>query len=288
MQMRQWGIDVEGKNQRQMAPGGGGVVGGKYVRTQLFTRSVPEDIRVQVYRTSHREIHEPPRTKKIRLEDEISPWGCSNAKRAMDVALVLVFSPILLAILAAIAFAVLLTSGTPILFRQQRVGRNAAPFVIYKFRTMRPARAQPPSARAIDSADRVTWIGRFLRQSKLDELPQVFNVLTGEMSLVGPRPKVPEQDRETLPCRPGLTGAATLVFAREEMMLRRIPTADLDEFFQNTILSAKREIDVDYMRRSTVWSDLRILANTILGRWESYSRESSWRHVRERRLKASG
>ena len=279
---------MEGENQRQVAPGGGGVVGGQYVRTQLLTRSIPRDIRVQVYGTSYREIHEPPRTKKIRLEDEISPWGCSNAKRAMDVGLVLVFSPILFAILAAIACAVLLTSGTPILFRQQRVGRNAAPFVIYKFRTMRPARVRPPSARAIDSADRVTWIGRFLRKSKLDELPQIFNVLAGEMSLVGPRPKVPEQDREPLQCRPGLTGAATLVFAREEMMLRGIPTAGLDEFFQNTILSAKRRMDADYMRRSTMWSDLRILAKTILGRWESYSRESSWRQDRERRLTASG
>lgn len=278
---------MEGKSKRQAVPGGDAMIGGQYLGAQLLAESVPEDIAMQVCRTSHCEIDEPPGTKKVPFEGEYSSWARSGAKRAMDVGLVLLFSPILFAILAAVALLVLVTSGTPIVFRQKRLGRNAVPFVIFKFRTMRPARVRPSSARAIDSADRVTWIGTFLRKSKLDELPQIFNVLAGEMSLVGPRPKVPEQEQEPLPWRPGLTGAATLVFAREEMILQEIPTADLDQFFQNTILSAKRTIDSDYMRRSTIWSDLRILVNTVLGRWESYSRESSWIRYPERRLKVS-
>lgn len=288
MQMRQTGRDMEGNSKRQMAPDGDAIVGGQYVRAQLLTGSVPNDINAQACRTSHREIDEPSGTKEVLYEDEFSPWTRSGLKRALDLGLVLVFSPILIAILAVIALAVLVTSGPPIMFRQQRLGRNAVPFVIFKFRTMRPARIRPTSARAIDSADRVTWIGTFLRKSKLDELPQVFNVLTGEMSLVGPRPKVPEQDHEPLPCRPGLTGAATLVFAREEMILQEVPAVDLDAFFQNTILSAKRGIDADYMRRSTIWSDLRILVNTVLGRWESYTRESSWLHYHGSHLRAPG
>lgn len=275
------------KSKRQVAPGGDAIVGGHYLGAQLLTESLPEDITMQVCRTSHCEIDEPPGTKQVLFEDEYSSWTRSRAKRVMDVGLVLLFSPILFVILAAVALVVLVTSGTPIVFRQQRLGRNAVPFVIFKFRTMRPARVRPSSARAIDSADRVTWIGTFLRKSKLDELPQIFNVLAGEMSLVGPRPKVPEQEHEPLPWRPGLTGAATLVFAREEMILQEIPTTDLDRFFQNTILSAKRRIDSDYMRRSTMWSDLRILVDTVLGRWELYGRESSWMHYHESHLKVS-
>lgn len=107
------------------------------------------------------------------------------------------------------------------------------------------------------------------------------------MSLVGPRPKVPEQERRPFPCRPGLTGAATLAFAREEMILQGIASDDLDEYFQKTILVAKRELDANYLQRATMWSDLRILVNTVLGRWESHDRVKSWLHDIESRLEVS-
>lgn len=204
-------------------------------------------------------------------EFELSRWSRSRGKRIFDVAAVLVCSPILLPLLAVIAAAVLLTSGVPVIFRQYRMGRDGVPFAIYKFRTMRPSNARGGSAIAIASASRITWLGALLRKTKLDELPQLFNVLTGEMSLVGPRPKVPEQQLMPLPCRPGLTGAATLAFAREESILMPVPRDALAVFFRDSVLPAKHELDVRYARQATLRSDLRILADTILGRWGSYS-----------------
>ncbi len=202
---------------------------------------------------------------------ELSRWTRSSAKRAMDVGIVLAVSPILLPVLVIIALAVLVTSGTPVFFRQERVGRHGVPFVIYKFRTMRPTPACRLSAIAIESASRITWLGALLRQSKLDELPQIFNVLAGEMSLVGPRPKVPEQQLEALTCRPGLTGAATLAFAREETILQEIAPDDLALYFSETILSTKWRLDAEYLRHASICSDLRILVDTALGRWDSYA-----------------
>lgn len=207
---------------------------------------------------------------------ELSRWTRSGAKRAMDVGIVLAFFPILLPVLAFIALTVLVTSGAPVFFRQERVGRNGVPFVIYKFRTMRPSPACQISAIAVESASRITWLGALLRQSKMDELPQIFNVLAGEMSLVGPRPKVPEQQLEALTCRPGLTGAATLAFAREETVLKEIAPVDLAEYFRETVLSTKQRLDAEYLRRATVWSDLRILADSVLARWDSYALEARW------------
>ncbi len=217
----------------------------------------------------------------------LSSWTRSSAKRAMDVAIVLAFSPILLPVLAGIALAVLVTSGAPVVFRQERAGRHGVPFVIYKFRTMRPAPARELSAIAIESADRITWLGALLRKSKLDELPQIFNVLAGEMSMVGPRPKVPEQQLKLLSCRPGLTGAATLAFAREETILQEIAPDDLAQYFSETILSAKQRLDAEDLRRATLGSDLRILVDTALGRWDSYASEARWLHDQEHHLDPS-
>lgn len=207
---------------------------------------------------------------------EMSSWTQSRAKRAVDVGMVLVLSPLWLPVLAVVALAVCLISGPPVLFRQQRAGLNGELFVIYKFRTMRLGSAAPTSAIATDSAERITWLGKLLRKSKMDELPQIINVFVGEMSLVGPRPKVPEQQPEPLPCRPGLTSPATLAFAREEVILQSVAPDELEDCYYNTILPAKARLDADYLRSATVWTDLRILVNTVIGRWESYRWEASW------------
>jgi lipopolysaccharide/colanic/teichoic acid biosynthesis glycosyltransferase len=257
-------------------------------RAMFLTSRVHAGISSELCLMSPSEIAESSGAKGVTPKYELSPWTRSGAKRAMDVGIVLASSPILIPVLAAIALAVLVTSGAPIFFLQERLGPNGVPFFIYKFRTMRPALVHPSSAIAIDSANRITWLGALLRRSKLDELPQIFQVLTGEMSLVGPRPKVPEQEPKPFPCRPGLTGAATLAFAREETILQGIDSADLAEYFQTTVLAAKREIDADYLGRATIWSDLRILVNTVLGRWESYDQVISRQHEEENDVEASG
>jgi len=200
---------------------------------------------------------------------ELSPWTVSRAKRAMDVCLVLALMPIVLPLLVLIAFTVLIGSGTPIIFRQRRVGRLGEQFDIYKFRTMRHSPRGSKSALSADSCDRVTALGSLLRRTKLDELPQVLNVLAGDMSLVGPRPKVHEQQLNPLLCRPGLTGPATLAFAREETLLMQIPQDLLADYYHKTILPTKQWLDAEYLERATLRSDLRILLDTVLCRWGS-------------------
>jgi lipopolysaccharide/colanic/teichoic acid biosynthesis glycosyltransferase len=201
----------------------------------------------------------------------LSAWTRSQRKRLFDVAMVLAFSPILLLLLFVIAAAVLVSSGMPVVFRQTRIGRGGREFTIYKFRTMRPSQGEKEIESALKSGERITLLGRVLRRLKLDELPQTFNVLLGDMSLVGPRPRIPEQQFIPIACRPGLTGPATLVFAREETLFAQIPEEALPSYYRNAILPAKHRIDSEYLQRATINSDLRILFNTIIGRWGTCS-----------------
>ena len=200
---------------------------------------------------------------------ELSPWTASRLKRVLDVCAVLAWMPMIAPLLLVTAFAVLIASGAPVIFRQKRVGRFGGEFAIYKFRTMRHSPRGNKSALATDSADRVTALGFLLRRTKLDELPQVFNVLNGDMSLVGPRPRVAEQQMDRLTCRPGLTSPATLAFAREETLLMQIPQDLLTDYYHKTILPTKHRLDVEYFKRATLLSDLSILIDTALGRWGS-------------------
>jgi lipopolysaccharide/colanic/teichoic acid biosynthesis glycosyltransferase len=198
-------------------------------------------------------------------EKKLSAWTRSHHKRVFDVAAVLISLPILLPLLAAIALAVFLSSGSPIFFRQARVGRSGRHFNIYKFRTMRHPRSDRIAF--LHSAQNITPFGRMLRRAKLDELPQVFNVLLGDMSLVGPRPKIPAQHPACFACRPGITGSATLAFAREELFLSQISADSLPDFYTTVVLPAKQHLDAEYMQRATLLSDLQLLFNTILGNW---------------------
>jgi len=175
--------------------------------------------------------------------------------------------PFLLPIFIAIAIAVRLTSFGPVLFAQQRIGRRGRPFTILKFRTMEHARKG--THRSVTTADnqRFTSIGPFLRRWKLDELPQLINVLRGDMSLVGPRPKLPEHQVANFAWRPGITGAATYAFACEEEFLATIPAQQLDLYYHRRILPAKHKLDMVYMRRASFRSDLKLLVDTMLRRW---------------------
>ena len=201
--------------------------------------------------------------------DKPSAWSQSALKRAFDCSCVLIAIPLLLPVLLAVAVAVRLTSAGPVLFLQKRVGAHGRTFTILKFRTI--LHNIDASYHPVTTADNqpFTPIGPLLRRWKLDELPQVFNVLLGHMSLVGPRPKMPQHVIEDLPCRPGITGAATIAFAREEAILDRIPKHNLEAYYHSVVLPTKRRLDAEYMARATCASDLRLILDSMLRRWDN-------------------
>jgi len=194
--------------------------------------------------------------------DSSSPWIMSPCRQGLDCCLagvaLLCFLPVLL--LAAVA--VRLSSPGPVLFRQRRAGRNRQTFTLYKFRSMRVGSSEG-SPITVYGDGRVTAVGRFLRRFKLDELPQLWNVLRGDMALVGPRPKLPQHEGLTLRWRPGLTGAATLAFRDEEEILAKVPSHQLESVYEAFIKPAKARLDADYMSSATFASDIGILRRTI-------------------------
>jgi len=169
-------------------------------------------------------------------------------------------------VLIGIAVVILLDDGPPVLFSQTRIGRNGEPFRIWKFRTMRAG--VPGDAITAAGDPRVTAAGAVLRKFKLDELPQLFNVLRGDMSLVGPRPEVPEHVelqaaswQTVLQVRPGITDLASLLYRDEEHMLAA--SGDPDLFYRETVLPAKLRLNVAYLRARSFWRDLRLILLTI-------------------------
>lgn len=212
----------------------------------------------------------PERSGEIALESAwhgLSRWSASSTKRLFDCMCVILALPAILPLLFLTAAAVRLTSRGPVLFLQKRVGRRGRIFRIVKFRTMVHLVDAQHHPITTSTNQQFTAIGPLLRRFKLDELPQVWNVLLGHMSLVGPRPKLPEHVPFELPCRPGITGLATIVFASEEMILARVPKDRLKEYYHSLVLPMKQQLDADYMARATFLSDVRILANSILRRW---------------------
>ena len=175
----------------------------------------------------------------------------------------ILLSPLLLLVAAVVK----VSSKGPILFRQSRVGKNGRCFEILKFRSMRVSEGGPAVTKDGDS--RLTSIGGFLRKSKLDELPQLFNVVKGDMSLVGPRPKLPHHQIYTLRVRPGLTGAASLAFRNEERFLHHVPEHALDACQINILMPLKRELDEEYMAKASLVSDLALLFQTVWGSHKS-------------------
>jgi lipopolysaccharide/colanic/teichoic acid biosynthesis glycosyltransferase len=185
-------------------------------------------------------------------------------KRTLDVACAFAAITAAAPLMAVIAVAEL-RDGGPILYKQERVGRHGRRFALLKFRSMRNAAGGPPLT--IGQDPRITPFGRLLRRSKLDELPQLVNVLRGDMSLVGPRPEVPEYidhadplHRAVLACRPGMTDPASIVFWREAELLAA--AADHDDYYRTTLLPAKHRISLDYARRANVLTDLLVIAWT--------------------------
>ena len=227
--------------------------------TQLWNETVSGRIAPQV---------PSPRVLKVSPERtlafaEPSAWSISTAKRCLDFAVALMALLVAWPLLAITALLVRLESPGPVIFRQKRVGKGGALFTVYKFRTMEAAKEQDGPSMTKRGDPRVTRIGRSLRKHKLDELPQLFNVLRGEMSLIGPRPRLPHHmEISDLPFRPGLTGAATLAFRCEEEMLQDIPDHELEVYNSRTIIPLKGKLDWDYMGQATFASDLALLCET--------------------------
>ena len=205
---------------------------------------------------------------------EPSPWSISALKRCIDFAAAAVALLLFWPLLLLAAFLVRYESQGPVVFRQKRVGRNGILFTVYKFRTMTLDAQQDGPSLTKRGDPRVTRFGTFLRKYKLDELPQLFNILRGEMSLVGPRPKLPHLEVMHMPFRPGLTGAATLAFRCEEEMLQDIPDDELEAYYCRTIKPLKAKIDWDYMREATLASDFSLLYETAFSCISS--RGNSW------------
>ena len=218
-----------------------------------------------------------PRSSIHLVRTRVSAWSRSNSKRFFDCACIVPVAPLLIPLFLVIGLAVRLTSRGPVLFRQTRVGRNGRTFTIVKFRTLEHREFQAHHSVTTAENQPFTPIGPFLRRWKLDELPQLWNVLKGDMSLVGARPKLPEHQIGRLLCRPGITGAATLAFAREEHFLARLPKHELNEYYHQTVLPLKHQLDVEYMARATFGSDFRLLMDTLLRRWDTSVMESLMR-----------
>ena len=172
-------------------------------------------------------------------------------------------------VLVAIAVVVKASDCGPAFYRQQRVGRGGKPFRIWKFRTMVLNADKLGISVTKDGDPRITRIGRLLRKTKLDELPQLLNVFLGEMSFVGPRPEVqryvdhytPEQ-RRILELKPGITDLATLEFRNEEDLLAT--AADTEKFYIEHCVPRKIELNLQYARQATLCRDIWIILQTVI------------------------
>jgi lipopolysaccharide/colanic/teichoic acid biosynthesis glycosyltransferase len=194
-----------------------------------------------------------------------------SAKRCYDLFFasvgLLALSPLFL----LIALGVKWSDGGPVFYRQQRVGRHGRLFWIWKFRTMVVDADQRGLAITRDGDPRITPLGRVLRKTKLDELPQLANVWRGEMSFVGPRPEVPHYvarytaaQREILNLKPGITDLATLEFRNEEELLRAAP--DVERFYLEHCLPRKIELNLQYARQANLCRDTLIILQTLFPR----------------------
>jgi lipopolysaccharide/colanic/teichoic acid biosynthesis glycosyltransferase len=223
-------------------------------------------------------------------------WPAEQMKRLFDITFAALGLLVLSLLFLMLAVAVKLSSRGPALFCQQRIGKNGRPFRILKFRTMvvNAEKLGPGLTRGGDS--RITAMGYFLRKTKLDELPQLWNVLVGDMSFVGPRPEVPRyvekytaEQRRVLALKPGITDVATLEFRNEEELLKgellkaeilrgesndrqkaewrgkgRGGDAEMEEFYMKYCVPRKIELNLAYAARANLWEDIKIIVRTLI------------------------
>jgi lipopolysaccharide/colanic/teichoic acid biosynthesis glycosyltransferase len=190
------------------------------------------------------------------------------AKRAIDIMMSLVGLILLAPVLGLIAFAIRVTSSGPALYRGTRIGTAGRSFEMLKFRTMLVGADRLGGSSTPDDDPRVTRIGGLLRRYKLDELPQLWNVLVGDMSLIGPRPQVgwavqrfTDEEKILLTVRPGITDPASLRFANEGELLRG--HSDPDRAYFELIHSEKMRLSIHYVKNRSFVGDLKILVATV-------------------------
>jgi lipopolysaccharide/colanic/teichoic acid biosynthesis glycosyltransferase len=188
-------------------------------------------------------------------------------KRSFDIAVSAVGLILLAFPFAVIALAIKLSSTGTVFYRQQRIGRGEQPFCLYKFRTM-SVRADGPLI-TVGGDPRITRVGQALRRWKLDELPQLWNVLRGDMSIIGPRPEVERlvryytlEQKRLLQQTPGLAGLSQLIYPHEAEVLQGCPNPE--EVYRQHLMPKKLTVDLEYERHRTFWSDLLLLAEIIL------------------------
>ena len=189
-------------------------------------------------------------------------------KRAFDVVLSAAALLVTAPAWPLIAVAIVLESGGPVFYRSVRVGRGGEPFVLYKFRTMVPGAGSTGPGVTRGGDPRVTRVGMLLRRWKLDELPNLLNVLRGDMSLVGPRPEDPRfvacyspEQLRVLSVRPGITSPATHRFRHEEALLAG--AGDPEAAYIHAVLPQKLRIDLDYVEQRSLFVDLKVLGRTL-------------------------
>jgi len=216
----------------------------------------------------------------------------TTGKRCLDVLCSSAGLVVLFPILLIVAVWITISSSGPVFFRQVRIGQFGHPFRIWKFRTMVAASDRHDDFITADDDSRITAVGRWLRKTKLDELPQLINVFVGEMSLVGPRPEVIQYldayqgiYRQILLAKPGITGPAANAFVREEEILSGRP--DKRSYYLMTILPEKFQLDLDYCDDICFTKDLGLILQTFTNVFEKpVLLRGTWvRHPEKRYLK---
>ena len=195
-------------------------------------------------------------------------------KRIMDLLFALVLTVVLAPVMAVLALWIKLDSRGPVFYRQERITRYGKPYRIFKFRTM-VADADQKGPLVTGKADsRITRAGKMLRKCRLDELPQLFNVLTGDMSFVGTRPEVrkyveqyTEEMKATLLLPAGITSRTSIIFNEEDLMMEkylRETGKSVDEVYVDHILPVKMKYNLQYLRNFHFWGDIRVMIDTVL------------------------
>jgi len=200
-----------------------------------------------------------------------SPAGL-KLKRLFDVVFSSTGLIVMMPVLLIVGLLVKSTSKGPVLFRQTRVGKGLIPFSMIKFRTMKEGGGGNLVTASGD--ERITGLGRFLRKTKLDEFPELFNVLRGDMSFVGPRPEVPgfvsmykDEWKKVFEVKPGITDPATIKYRNEEKLLKT--GKNVENYYYNEILPDKIRINIDYINDATILKDINILLKTMYAIVES-------------------